>query len=104
MKENLATLLQLHEGIIGELYGAVPHAEYNHAHAKEVPAMHYRGHIRWRSADSAILTIKDSRLGRRLRHSVDVARPLKQNIPGLTAETKVAADVAKVFDRWVRSP
>ena len=104
VRENLSQLLHIHEGILGELHKVMPHSEYSHAHAKETPAIHYRGHVRWHSADSGINKIKDSRLARRFRHSVDLARPPKQNIPGLTAEPKVVADVAKVFENRVRSP
>lgn len=74
--------------------------------AKETPAVHYKGHVRWHSADSGITKLKDSRFARGFRHSVDLARPPKQSIPGLTADPTVAADVAKVFEKhvcWSRS-
>lgn len=104
VRDNLSRLLEMHENILGELHAAIPHSEYSHGHAKETPAVHYRGHVRWRSADSGITKIRDSRLGRRLRHSVDLAQPPKQNAPGTTTEPRVAARVAEVFERWVSRP
>lgn len=100
VRENLTALLQLHEDILGDLYAIIPHAEYNHTHARETPAYHPKGHIRWHSADSGIAKVRDTKLIRRLRHSVDLARP--QRVPiGTTASAKTVSDVARAFDNYV---
>lgn len=100
-------LIQLHDNLLGNLYEVVPNSEYNQNHAKEPPSFFPKGHVRWKSVDgsptaSAIAgRLMDSKLGRRLRHSVDVARPSSQTAIATASDPKVAAAVGRVFARRV---
>lgn len=85
---NLNEILDLHEELLGELHLAVPHSEYIQSDGVKPSFRKSSGHQRWRSMDAV---------------------PEKSNsiswlheIPGMTAEPKVAAEVAKIFGKNVR--
>ena len=93
----LSEILQLHEEILGKLYEAVPNAEYNQRHAREVPSIPLKGHVRWHSADSVSGHLRELRLAKRLRHSIDIARQPKPFPVASIADTRSAFAVASVF-------
>lgn len=91
IKLNLTEIIVLHEELLGDLHKAVPHSEYSQATADDSaltqqpkPIRHHR----WRSLDA----VPDAATG----------ASWLQKIPGMTAEPKIAADVAKVFGKKVR--
>lgn len=85
---NLNEIVELHEEILGDLHRVVPHSEYTQAASSgaksSTPAS---GHNRWRSLDA----VPENSGG----------TSWLQKIPGMTAEPKVAANVAKVFGQKV---
>jgi hypothetical protein len=87
---NLNEIVELHNELLGDLHRSVPNSEYtqlrcdDHA-VNQTP----RGHHRWRSLDA-------------VPEHFGTASWL-QRIPGMTAEPKVAASVAKVFECKVKS-
>lgn len=100
-------LIQLHNDLLGKLYEVVPHSEYNQKHAKETPGFHPKGHVRWRSADASPNTsaiagrLMDSKLGRKLRHSLDSARPTLQPTIATASDPRVASAAGRLFGRHV---
>ena len=86
INRNLNEIVELHEELLGELHRAVPHSEYtqlNCVDASSSPTSN--GHQRWRSLDAVP------------EHAGDAS--WLQKVPGMTAEPKIAAAVAKVFSR-----
>jgi hypothetical protein len=86
---NLNEIAELHEEILGDLHRVVPHSEYTQpngsAEAKiSTPAS---GHNRWRSLDA----VPEHAGGPNWL----------QKIPGMIAEPKVAAEVARIFGNKV---
>ena len=82
-------MVALHEDILGELHRTVPHSEYTQlspSSLAKASGVKGNGHQRWRSLDAAT----ESRDHRWIR-----------KIPGMTAEPKVAAEVAKIFAKKV---
>ena len=89
ISRNLNDIVELHDELLGSLHHAVPHSEYTQMNATPVQQSPGNGHHRWRSLDA----VPENNNG--------VA--WLQHIPGMTAEPKVAAEVAKVFGKKVRS-
>ncbi|KAH8905506.1 Dbl homology domain-containing protein [Coniochaeta sp. PMI_546] len=88
INQNLTDIIQLHEDLLGDLHRVVPHSEYSQLDAPPTSAKLERGsqgHRRWKSLD-AVLEDKTS-------------LSLLQEIPGMTTEAQVAAEVAKVFSK-----
>lgn len=83
---NLNDIVELHEDLLGDLHRTVPHSEYTQVDLAEPrrPPLSGRGHTRWRSVDAAPDAKGASWLS---------------NVPAMTAEPKVAADVARVFGK-----
>ncbi len=94
INRNLTEIVELHEELLGELHRAVPDSEYTQIELTkpfaETSNSHPHHHQRWRSLD-AVPEDKDG-------------MSWLQQVPGMTAEPQVAADVAKVFAKKVRSP
>lgn len=93
INQNLTDIIQLHEDLLGDLHRVVPHSEYSQLDAPSTSAKLERGsqgHRRWKSLD-AVLEDKTS-------------LSLLQEIPGMTTEAQVAAEVAKVFSKQVSLP
>jgi hypothetical protein len=86
INRNLNDIVELHEELLGDLHRVVPHSEYAQSTAR-VQALPANGHHRWRSLDA----VPENTTG---------ANWL-QKIPGMTAEPKVAAQVARVFGKKV---
>jgi hypothetical protein len=85
---NLNEIVELHEEILGDLHRVVPHSEYTHAGCADPPlSTPGSGHNRWRSLDAVP------------EHSAGAS--WLQKIPGMTAEPRVAATVARVFGQRV---
>jgi hypothetical protein len=81
---NLNEIVELHEELLGELHQTVPHSEYTQTKVPEPPGpFNDRGHTRWRSLDA--VPANSNRAS------------WLQKIPGMTAEPKIAANVAQVF-------
>lgn len=96
-------MLVLHENILGRLYEVVPDAEYNQRFAKEIPTIRIKGHVRWHSADSVTNRMRDSRLARKLRHSLDIVRHPRELPVASVADPRTAAAVAAIFAEHVRT-
>lgn len=86
INRNLTEIVELHEEILGELHRVVPNSEYTQAEPP-LPSTQRpvgrSGHTRWRSLDSV-----PERKGGAAR---------LQDIPSMTADPNVAAEVARVF-------
>jgi hypothetical protein len=86
VNRNLTDIVELHEEILGELHRAVPDSEYTQL---DLPMRRTqsnsstRGHFRWRSLD-AVPEGKD-----------DIS--CLRDVPGMTAEPSIAAEVSKIF-------
>lgn len=90
IKRNLNEIVELHDELLGNLHKAVPHSEYTLSTCDEPPLPpHSTRHHRWRSLDA----VPDQGTG----------AAWLQKVPGMTAEPKVAAEVAKVFGKKVRT-
>ena len=88
INRNLNEIVELHEELLGELHRVVPHSEYMSVEIDESrKPVRPKGHHRWRSLDA---------VPERLEQTAWL-----QRIPGMTAEPKVAAEVAKVFGKRV---
>ncbi|KAI5927779.1 hypothetical protein F4810DRAFT_281742 [Camillea tinctor] len=86
INRNLTDIVELHEEILGELHRVVPNSEYTQPERISIsnPPLSRRHH-RWRSLDSAP---GDKR-----------GKPLLQDVPSVTAEPAVVAEVAQVFGK-----
>lgn len=88
ISRNLTEIVQLHEELLGDLHRVVPHSEYSqpeHTRIRVAPLK--PGHQRWRSLDAVP------------EHKGDLS--WLQKIPGLTSDSAIAAEVAKVFGKKV---
>ncbi|TAQ86042.1 hypothetical protein B7494_g5624 [Chlorociboria aeruginascens] len=86
INKNLNEIIELHEELLGDLHRVVPHSEYTQAdYTKSTLPSKVNGHHRWRSLDAV-----PEHTGR---------TSWLQKIPGMTAEPKVAAKVARVFGK-----
>lgn len=88
INSNLTEIVELHEEILGHLHRAVPHSEYTQMEIPPpatTPGASVLGHRRWKS------------LGAIPENSLSWL----QNVPGMTAEPQVAAEVAKIFSQKV---
>lgn len=90
--------MELHEAILGELHRIVPHSEYTQLSAKlplHSPSSHgdgsTHGHRRWRSMDA-------------VREQTNGLPLLLHELPGITADPQVAAEVSKIFEKRARYP
>lgn len=89
INRNLNDIVELHEELLGDLHRVVPHSEYTQMSGTvQTPAANR--HHRWRSLDA----VPENTTG---------ANWL-QKVPGMTAEPKVAAQVARVFGEKVYCP
>ena len=88
INRNLIEIVELHEELLGDLHRVVPHSEYTQTKHVPILPVSGRAHHRWRSLDAVP------------EHSGGTS--WLQNIPGMTAEPKVAAEAAKVFGKRVR--
>ena len=80
--------MELHEELLGDLHRTVPHSEYTQPHHTDsTRALPPNGHHRWRSLDAVPENVGGS--------------AWLQKIPGMTAEPKVAAEVAREFSKKV---
>ncbi|KAI1007815.1 hypothetical protein K3495_g425 [Podosphaera aphanis] len=88
INRNLNEILELHEELLGELHQAVPHSEYTQINCI-VPSFRTSsgGHQRWHSLDAVPENTSGS--------------SWLQKIPGMTAEPKIAAEVARVFGKKI---
>lgn len=88
---NLNDIIALHEELLGDLHRVVPHSEYTQLSPTSLAkalGSKVAGHQRWRSLDAQ--TEKED-------------HGWIRRIPGMVAESKVAADVAKIFAQKVRA-
>ncbi|KAH8657466.1 hypothetical protein BGZ60DRAFT_493684 [Tricladium varicosporioides] len=86
INQNLSEIVELHEELLGELHRVVPHSEYTQVECTEpTPSQTSNGHNRWRSLDAVP------------EHAGGMA--WLQKVPGMTAEPKIAAEVAGVFGK-----
>jgi hypothetical protein len=91
INQNLTDIVELHETLLGDLHRVVPHSEYTQLDVTPpIGSSSDRGHKRWRSLDA----VPEDKVGLNWL----------QAIPGMTSEPQVAAEVAKVFSKKVRSP
>lgn len=87
INRNLNDIVELHEELLGDLHRAVPHSEYTQPTLSASRRPVLSGHHRWRSLDAVPENVEGT--------------AWLQKIPGMTAEPKVAADVARVFAKKV---
>ena len=89
INRNLNEIIELHEELLGDLHRVVPHSEYTQPdyHQSSLSLLP-KGHHRWRSLDA----VPENGHG----------SSWLQKIPGLTAEPRVAAEVARIFGSKVR--
>ncbi|RDW78177.1 Dbl-containing protein [Coleophoma crateriformis] len=88
INRNLGEIVELHDEILGDLHRIVPHSEYTqNDYAEPIPTLTVPGHHRWRSLNAV---------------PEDICGSLwLQKIPGMTAEPRVAAKVAKSFAKKI---
>ena len=91
----LADIIELHEGILGELHRAVPHSEYTQI---EYDLCHRAATKRCPSLSTGL---------KRRKGAGGTSKPLMhlnhlRDIPGMIAEPQVAAEVARIFNKKVR--
>lgn len=84
---NLHHILQLHDEILGDLHRVVPYSEYSQF---DHPAFNRSGHSQSQ--------------GQNTLPKCSVNLRALQNAPGMLTDPQVAAEVAKVFSKKVRSP
>ncbi|RKF60055.1 putative dbl homology [Golovinomyces cichoracearum] len=82
---NLNEILELHEELLGDLHSVVPYSEYTQTNSAKSSDQKSSRHQRWHSLDAVP------------ENSTGV--PWLQEIPGMTAEPKVAAEVAEAFGK-----
>lgn len=87
ISRNLSEIVELHDELLGDLHGVVPHSEYTQPDYIPSSVPEKKGHHCWKSLDAVP------------ENSGDLS--WVQKIPGMTAEAQVAADVAKVFGKRV---
>jgi hypothetical protein len=85
INRNLNEIVELHEGLLGELHRAVPYSEYTQLNVTKPIPSNSKGHTRWRSLDAVPEHLSGA--------------TWLQKIPGMTAEPKIAAQVARVFGK-----
>lgn len=85
INQNLNEIVELHNELLGDLHRTVPHSEYTQACSADRTLDQSTGHHRWRSLDAV------------LEHAGESS--WLQRIPGMTAEPKIAASVARVFEQ-----
>lgn len=91
INRNLGEIVELHEELLGDLHGIVPHSEYSQSdYVKPLKDFSGRGHQRWRSLDA-------------VPENVDSLEWVHK-VPGMTAEPATAAEVAKLFGKNVCIP
>ncbi|CAL3962345.1 unnamed protein product [Diplocarpon coronariae] len=85
INRNLNEIVELHEDLLGEIHRVVPHSEYTQSSMNSRISSPRPAHHRWRSLDAVP------------EHARGTA--WLQTIPGMTAEPKIAAEVAKAFGK-----
>ncbi|TVY83346.1 hypothetical protein LSUE1_G000997 [Lachnellula suecica] len=84
INRNLNDIVELHEELLGDLHRVVPHSEYTQLDGKQQKlSPPSNGHHRWQSLDA----VPEDAHGLSWLHKV----------PGMIAEPKVAAEVARTF-------
>ena len=101
IQQNVTQILQLHEDLLGELHKTVPHAEYTQNAGQEFYPITKAKHTRFHSADIIPWKLLGAKMGRKLRHSLEIERPADHRPIGLVADTKTAGNVAKIFNKYV---
>jgi hypothetical protein len=88
INRNLTDIVELHEEMLGDLHRVVPHSEYTQLDQPlNPPPSKPQGHHRWKS------------LGAVPENRGSFTRP--QELPGMTVEPQIAAEVARIFSRKV---
>ncbi|KAH0542149.1 hypothetical protein FGG08_003449 [Glutinoglossum americanum] len=99
---DLKILINLHEELFCELYQVISGSSRNHMRPEGASGAQSRGHLRWRSLDVLPEAGGELRNIRKARRSADYGRPVNKHSVTPTAEPKVAADVARVFDKMMK--
>ncbi|KAI9705989.1 MAG: hypothetical protein M1836_005395 [Candelina mexicana] len=102
IRRNVTEILQLHEELLGELHRVIPYSEYTQVNTALPVPPESRGHVRWHSFDAVPKRVGDLKQESKARYSLDLSDPVVRNMTAMTAEPKVAADVAAVFDKMMR--
>ena len=100
IRRNLDQILEMHEELLGQLYNAIPHAEYNQGHAKETLSPSRPRHTRFHSVD-ILQTRREDISGRKKRYSLDTCKLTERAPIALLADPQTAARVAAVFKKYV---
>lgn len=100
---NVSQILQLHEDLLGELHSIVPNAEYTHDDGWSSPRPQKMKHSRWHSVDIVPSRVVGLAVNRRhQRHSFDLGKSEEPVPVALTADTKTVADMARLFERYMK--
>ncbi|KAF1988659.1 hypothetical protein K402DRAFT_402830 [Aulographum hederae CBS 113979] len=106
VQQTVGQILQLHEDLLGELHKVVPNAEITERSPPKSAKRQQPRHVRWHSADIMPGKQGGFKVGRKFRHSIDASVPTHQERQerhsGISTDTKTAADVARVFDRFLK--
>lgn len=102
IQQNLFQILQLHEDLLAELHQIVPHADFTRSANPDIHPAPKAKHLRFHSADVTPGRLTEHRATRRLRHSLEIGRPLDRKPRGLATDTETAGNIAKVFNNHVR--
>jgi hypothetical protein len=104
IQQNVIEILQLHEDILGELHKVVPHAEYTHTARPTSYPVNRAKHIRFHSADVIPGRFNEPRRpSHKTRRSLDNGTTPDHRPRELATNTKTAASVAKIFNKYVCS-
>jgi hypothetical protein len=102
IQHNISQILQLHQDLLAELHRVTPQADFTQSvQQQEAYPVTKAKHIRFHSADMMPGRVADHKFARRLRHSLEIGRSPDRHPKALATETKVAGDIAKVFNKHV---
>ncbi|KAI9771123.1 MAG: hypothetical protein M1840_002474 [Geoglossum simile] len=99
---NVNEILQLHEELYCELQRATSGSMGNRTQTEEASSPEPRGHLRWHSLDILPEVGGELKNIRKARYSAEYCRPWSGRSVTQTADPRVAADVAKVFDKMMK--
>ncbi|KAL0264339.1 hypothetical protein SLS55_000287 [Diplodia seriata] len=96
-------ILQLHEDLLGELHKIVPNSEYTHDDVSSSLRQRKPKHSRWHSVDIVPGRVAGLAVHlRQQRHSLDLGKSEDTAPVALTTDTKTVADIARLFERYMK--
>lgn len=101
IQNNISQILQLHEDLLAELHVAVPQPDLTNSANQEAFTVTKAKHIRFHSVDIMPTRLSEHMAARRLRHSLEIGRPLDRRSRAMAIDTKTAGNIAKIFNKHV---